>query len=364
MAGHRLGAIVGLLAVFGQLLWMGATAASCDLSQWGSEFVYNGITVGASFDFGISASFFTFVPTGNFCDPHPGRFRVDAAHVPAVFHQTTVINNFDFHNHVFVNHGIDPQHITAVTRVPIHPGDDPGIFSSPVMRGAVVTRNQTLVINRPRFTGTAVTTMHQGVAPHEVNLPNASHTWYTTQPQQNNHQPVETGQPNRNAPNPPVVDQNINHQQPQNYQHPQTTQPANTWNAPRQTYQTTPSQPQNNHNQQVETPARTPSVNEPSPHTTPEPPARSESPYRENQEPMPQSNNSQGQRYRLRRAHRNRLLANRLQWNRTALRRNQHAQYNNKGNRKGSNKARDSSNRGKDNGRIKMAIEHMAILLL
>jgi len=237
----------------------------------GVGFVYNGITVGASFDFGISADFFTFVPTGNFCDPHPGHFRVDAAHVPAVYRQTTVINNFDVHNNVFVNHGIDPQRITAVTRVPIHPVAIQE-SSSPVLRGAVMTRNQTLVINRPRFTGTAVTTMHQGVAPREVNEQDASHAWYVTSP---------------------VVNQNANHQQPYNYQRPETTQPANTWTAPRQTYPTTPESQY--HNQQ--TPERAPSVNEPPVRPAPEQPAQSETPYRENQEPMPQYNNNQGERY-------------------------------------------------------------------
>ncbi|HEY3762725.1 MAG TPA: DUF6600 domain-containing protein [Verrucomicrobiae bacterium] len=262
----------------------------------GVGFVYNGITVGANFDFGISANFFTFVPAGNFCDPHPRRFRVDAGHAPAVYHQTTVINNFDFHNNVFVNHGIDPQRITAVTHVPIHTVAIRE-SSSPISRGEAVGRNQTLVINRPHFTGTAVTTMHQGVAPHETSGQNGSHAWYTTQPQQNNQHTV-VNQPNRAAPSPPVVNQNAGHQQQNNnYKPPQTTHPVNTWTAPRQTYQPAPSQPQDNHNQQVETPQRTPSVNEPA-HTAPEQPAQSGSPYRENQEPAPQyNNNGASQRY-------------------------------------------------------------------
>ena len=38
-----------------------------------------------------------------------------------IFNQTTVINNFNVHDHNLVNRGIDPEHITAVTHTPIHP---------------------------------------------------------------------------------------------------------------------------------------------------------------------------------------------------------------------------------------------------
>jgi len=239
----------------------------------GVGFVYNGITVGAGFDFGISAGFFTFVPTANFCDPHPGHYRVDAAHLSAVYHQTTVVNNFDVHSGVFVNHGIDPGRISAVTRTPIHPVSirESG---SPVMRGEVMGGGQTLVINRPHFTGAVINTMHQGQPPREVPQQFVSHPWYTTPVRQNDYQRPQQNQPNR---------------PPENYQSPQSspTKPNQTGTAPQHTYQAAP----------VETPQRTPSMNEPVQRNMPETPAEPQTHYQENEEPKPEYNNSPADHY-------------------------------------------------------------------
>ena len=87
----------------------------------GFGFFYNGLAVGVGFDFGLNWNCFAFVPIGHFCDPHPRRYCVASAQVTQIYNHTTVINNFDVHNHNFVNHGIDPEHIAAVTRTPIHP---------------------------------------------------------------------------------------------------------------------------------------------------------------------------------------------------------------------------------------------------
>ena len=89
----------------------------------GVGFVYQGNGVSIGFDFGLTANFFTFVPTRNFCDPHPRRYRVEARDETRIYKQTTVINNFNFdsHNHTILNNGIAVQHITNVTRTPIHP---------------------------------------------------------------------------------------------------------------------------------------------------------------------------------------------------------------------------------------------------
>ena len=89
----------------------------------GVGFVYHGSGVSIGFDFGLAANFFTFVPTRNFCDPHPRRYRVEARDETRIYNQTTVINNFNFdsHNRTIINHGIEVQHITDATRTPIHP---------------------------------------------------------------------------------------------------------------------------------------------------------------------------------------------------------------------------------------------------
>ena len=44
----------------------------------GVGFFYQGSGVSIGFDFGLGVNCFTFVPTRNFCDPHPRRYRVAA----------------------------------------------------------------------------------------------------------------------------------------------------------------------------------------------------------------------------------------------------------------------------------------------
>ncbi len=89
----------------------------------GVGFVYRGSGVSIGFNFGLDVNCFTFVPTRNFCDLHPRHYRVAARDETRIFHQTTVVNNFNFdsHNRTIVNHGIEVQHITDATRTPIHP---------------------------------------------------------------------------------------------------------------------------------------------------------------------------------------------------------------------------------------------------
>ncbi len=197
--------------------------------QSGVGFVYQGRAVGAGFSFGLSANAFTFVATKDFCDPHPRRHRVEAGEATRFFNQTTVINNISFDNHrqSIVNAGIPPHDITAVTRREIHPvtiqaGNGNVAWGG---RHEQFERNgDTLIVNRPRFVGTPVLSLHPGTSP-------------STGPGQNTFQPVVHGNGN-NAPSHSVNPgrNNSSHQDSnQNpYQHfnqtlprmPQTQQPA------------------------------------------------------------------------------------------------------------------------------------------
>ena len=89
----------------------------------GVGFVYQGNGVSIGFNFGLAVNCFTFVPTRYFCDPHPRHYRIGARDETRIYNQTTVVNNFNFdsHNRTIVNNGIAVQHITDVTRTPIHP---------------------------------------------------------------------------------------------------------------------------------------------------------------------------------------------------------------------------------------------------
>ncbi len=120
----------------------------------GFGFFYNGLAVGVGFDFGLSWNCFAFVPIGHFCDPHPRRYCVAPAQATQIYNHTTVINNFEVRNHNFVNHGIDPEHITAVTRTPIHPISirDNASPSGHGPHGDQLSHDgRTLVVNRPHF---------------------------------------------------------------------------------------------------------------------------------------------------------------------------------------------------------------------
>jgi hypothetical protein len=120
----------------------------------GVGFFFNGVSVGIGFDFGLSWNCFAFVPIGHFCDPHPRRYCVAPGHVTQIYNRTTIINNFNVHDHNFVNRGIDPERITAVTRTPIHPISirDTGSLSGHGQRGDQLSHDgRTLVVNRPHF---------------------------------------------------------------------------------------------------------------------------------------------------------------------------------------------------------------------
>lgn len=120
----------------------------------GGGFFYRGLNVSFGFDFGLGINCFTFVPIGRFCDPHPRRFRAAPTQVTQIYNRTTVINNFNGHGRNLANRGIDPEHITAVTRTPIHPisiRDTTSPVGRRAHRDQLSHDGRTLVVNRPHF---------------------------------------------------------------------------------------------------------------------------------------------------------------------------------------------------------------------
>ena len=152
----------------------------------GVGFFYQGRNVGIGFDFGLSMNCFTFVPIGHFCDPHPHRYRVAPAQVTQIYNRTAIINNFDVRNHNFVNHGIDPERITAVTRTPIHPVSilDTASPSGYGLHGDQLSHDgRTLVVNRPHFVD------------HPVPGENKNNRPMSSVPSAQNHSPQPNGNP-------------------------------------------------------------------------------------------------------------------------------------------------------------------------
>ncbi len=86
----------------------------------GFGFSFRGSSVGFSFDFGIAASWYTFVPLRHIIDPRPSHYRVSPREVTRIFNNTTVINNFGSgNNNRVINHGIPPERITQVAKTEI-----------------------------------------------------------------------------------------------------------------------------------------------------------------------------------------------------------------------------------------------------
>ena len=80
---------------------------------------YNGLSVGASFDFGLGLGAFAFVGFGDFCSHDLGHRRLPPERVTTIYRQTTVINNYEMHNNTIVHRGIPIERVTAASRVPV-----------------------------------------------------------------------------------------------------------------------------------------------------------------------------------------------------------------------------------------------------
>lgn len=95
--------------------------------QPGVGLVYQGggVGVGVGVGFGLGASSYTFVPTGDFYNPHPGRYRAAPSQVAQIYNSTTVINNLRVHgrgnNQIVINDGIPVQTVARSTQTPIRP---------------------------------------------------------------------------------------------------------------------------------------------------------------------------------------------------------------------------------------------------
>jgi hypothetical protein len=138
--------------------------------QAGVGIVYNGGGVSVGFGFGLAANCFTFVPTRNFCDPHPHNYRVAPAQVTQVFNQTKIINNITVngngHNQIIVNNGIAVQSVASATQtqirpVPVHEID--GSFAHDGHKQLSDGGGRVAVVNRPISTGYAGSTAQPSV---------------------------------------------------------------------------------------------------------------------------------------------------------------------------------------------------------
>ena len=105
---------------------------------------YNGISVGASFGFGLGVNAFAFVSFNNFCANNVSRHCMPPAQANVFYKQTTIVNNYTVVNNTFVNRGIPVDRIGAASRIPVpraslHEGR-PGQPGPAGLKGPVVYR--------------------------------------------------------------------------------------------------------------------------------------------------------------------------------------------------------------------------------
>jgi len=89
--------------------------------QPGIGFTYRGGNVSVGFDFGLAVDCFTFVSIGHFCESHPRYYAVPRHEVAQIYHQTTIINNYNSHNHTIVNNGVPVATIGVAAHRSIQP---------------------------------------------------------------------------------------------------------------------------------------------------------------------------------------------------------------------------------------------------
>lgn len=86
----------------------------------GGGFRFNGMHVGAEFDFGLGAGLFTFIALHDFGEHDYVHRRLAPVEVNRIYSHTTIINNYVVNeNHVVVNRGIPKERIEEVTHTKI-----------------------------------------------------------------------------------------------------------------------------------------------------------------------------------------------------------------------------------------------------
>ncbi|MEO6035130.1 MAG: DUF6600 domain-containing protein [Verrucomicrobiota bacterium] len=122
----------------------------------GFGFRYHGSHVGIGFDFGLRDDFYTFIPTGRFCDRTPYRYYASGSHSKTIYKNSVVVNNYiRGNNNTIINEGIGRDRVSRATRTPIHTVAlrDLPATSNPAGRSERLEGNS-LAVFRPNVAGT------------------------------------------------------------------------------------------------------------------------------------------------------------------------------------------------------------------
>ncbi len=197
-----LGAVVGDVAIFKQLLRLGgAVAAAHELRRaWG--IVYNGGGVSVGLRLRPGRKLFHLRTDAVFCSPHPRNYCVPPVQVTQVYNNTTVINNYNVNNRTIVNHGIAVGSIVAATHttiqpVPVHEinaGYLHGHYGQPIYRSS-----QTPGTYHPGYYGNSSLPV-QTVGMTQNHFSPAAQNWSASQATQPQRSPAVATIPQRQMP--------------------------------------------------------------------------------------------------------------------------------------------------------------------
>lgn len=119
----------------------------------GHGFYHNNLSVGVSFDFGLSDHHYVFVPTSRFCDRSPVQHRLTARHANTVFKESTVVNNYvSVNKSKVVNEGVGFDRVRSATRGNIRQvalKDTTEIRGTNTRRETLAPDGTTLTVARP-----------------------------------------------------------------------------------------------------------------------------------------------------------------------------------------------------------------------
>ena len=130
--------------------------------------VYNGAAISQSYDFGIGAGLFNFVPMANLGDDNIDRFRLPAALAEQVFAHSKALIAINSNNRIIVNDGIPVRDILLATGKVMHSVRIQPVESvaAPGTRGEqILPDGETLVIDRPYFKTDVASALRQGIWP-------------------------------------------------------------------------------------------------------------------------------------------------------------------------------------------------------
>ena len=136
----------------------------------GIGFRYRNSQVGFSFDFGLGANCYTFVPTTRFCDRYPSRYYVSGSHSMDIYGKSVVANNYRRgHGNTVFNEGIGRHRIAGATGTSIKtvPLRDLPTTASPVGRAERLEGNS-LTVFRPNAAEQSILARRPPIGSHVI----------------------------------------------------------------------------------------------------------------------------------------------------------------------------------------------------